>query len=298
MIAPPTASSVFRQVGDLDVLTWPVFDGYPLAALVTTRGGGVSAGAYGTLNLSFMVGDDPGHVLANRRRAAAALDADLADFVFAAQVHGDVAQVVGAADRGRGTLTAADAVPGADVLVTADPGTVLAVLAADCVPIVLYDPRAHVLACAHSGWRGTVARTAAAAVRAMAALGSRPADVIAGVGPAIPATRYQVGAQVAAAATGTFGDQVPAVLEPAGPDQWRFDLWAANRLVLREAGLQDANIHVTDAPTGPGGTGPDPTGRSFFSHRAQQPCGRFAAIARLEPRDQPDRELHHQKEGR
>jgi copper oxidase (laccase) domain-containing protein len=143
-----------------------------------------------------------------------------------------------------------------------------------------------------------VARTAAAAVRAMAALGSRPADVIAGVGPAIPAARYQVGAQVAAAATGTFGDQVPAVLEPAGPDQWRFDLWAANRLVLREAGLQDANIHVTDAPTGPGGTGPDPTGRSFFSHRAQQPCGRFAAIARLAPRDQPDRELHHQKEGR
>jgi copper oxidase (laccase) domain-containing protein len=80
------------------------------------------------------------------------------------------------------------------------------------------------------------------------------------------------------------------VLQPAGGDQWRFDLWAASRLVLRDAGVQDTNIHVTDVPTGPGAAG-----LSFFSHRAQQPCGRFAAIARL---DRPDRKLHHQKEGR
>jgi hypothetical protein len=286
MIAPPSTSSVFRQVGGLDVLTWPVFDAFPLTALVTSRDGGVSAGAYGSLNLSYMVGDAPENVLANRRRAATALDTDLADFVFAAQVHGDVAQVVGAADRGRGALSAAGGVPGADVLVTADPGTVLAVLAADCVPIVLYDPRVHVLACAHSGWRGTVARTAAAAVRAMQSLGSRPADVVAAVGPAIPAARYQVGAQVAEAATETFGDQAPEVLQPAGEGQWRFDLWAANRLVLRDAGVQDTNIHVTDVPTGPDSSSTNPAGRSFFSHRAQQPCGRFAAIARL---DRPGR---------
>jgi len=91
--------------------------------------------------------------------------------------------------------------------------------------------------------------------------------------------------EVAEAATGTFGDQAPSVLEPVSDGQWRFDLWAANRLVLREAGLADANIHVTDVPTGD----------QFFSHRAQQPCGRFAAIARL---DRPDRTPHHQKEGR
>jgi polyphenol oxidase len=282
MIAPPRTSSVFRQVGGLDVLTWPVFDAFPLTALVTTCAGGVSAGAYASLNLSFMVGDDPENVLANRRRVAAALDADLADFVFAAQVHGDVARVVGPADRGRGALSAAGAVPGADVLVTADPGTVLAVLAADCVPIVLYDPRAQVLACAHSGWRGTVARTAAAAVRAMRSLGAHPADVVAAVGPAIPAGCYQVGAEVAEAATATFGDRAPEVLQPVGQadgqDQWRFDLWAANRLVLRDAGVADANIYVTDAATGPA------SGR-FFSHRARQPCGRFAAVARLDRKE-------------
>jgi hypothetical protein len=286
MIVPSTASSTFRRLCGLDVLTWPVFDAVPLDTFVTTRAGGVSPGAYGGLNLSLNVGDDPGHVLENRRRAAAALDADLADFVFAAQVHGNVAQIVGAADRGRGTVTAADAVPGADVLVTADPGTVLAVLAADCVPIVLYEPVAHVLACAHAGWRGTVARAAASAVTAMASLGADPAVIIAGVGPA-----------VAEAAAQAFPDQLAEVLQPAGPEhpgQWQFDLWAANRLVLRDAGLPDASIHITDVPTGPPRTAlpgptdlsgpadlPGPRDLSFFSHRAEQPCGRFAAIARL-----------------
>jgi hypothetical protein len=272
MTVPSTASSVFRQVSGLDVLTWPVFDAFPLDAVVTTRAGGVSAGAYAGLNLSLNVGDDPDHVLANRRRAAAALDADPADFVFAAQVHGNVAQIVGPADRGRGTVAAADAIPGADVLVTAEPGPVLAVLAADCVPIVLYDPRAHVLACVHAGWRGTVARAAASAVAAMESLGAHPAGMVAGIGPG--AFPYQVSAEVADAATATFGDRAAEVLEPVGPGQWRFALWAANRIVLRDAGVPDANIHLTDAPTGP-----PPT--PFFSHRAEQPCGRFAAIARL-----------------
>jgi YfiH family protein len=281
MTAPPTAdSSVFRQVRGLDVLTWPVFDAFPVDAFVTTRAGGVSVGAYAALNLSLKVGDDPAHVLENRRRAAAALDADPADFVFAAQVHGSVAQVVGAADRGRGTVTAADALPGADVLVTADPGTVLAVLAADCVPIVLYDPVAQVLACAHAGWRGTVARAAASAVAAMESLGAHPADIVAGVGPA--AWPYQVSAEVAGAVTAAFGDQAAGLLEPVSPGQWRFGLWAANRMVLRDAGVPDDNIHITDVPTG---AAPSP----FFSHRAEQPSGRFAAIARLSRLDRPYR---------
>jgi YfiH family protein len=278
MTVPSTASSVFRQVHGLDVLTWPVFDAFPLDAVVTTRAGGVSAGAYGTLNLSLMVGDDPAHVLENRRRAAAALDASPADLVFAAQVHGNLAQVVGTADRGRGTVHAADAIPGSDVLVTAEPGPILAVLAADCVPIVLYDPVAHILACAHAGWRGTVARAAASAVAAMESLGAHPGDIVAGVGPA--AYPYQVSAEVADAATEAFGDRAAEVLEPVSPGQWRFALWTANRIVLREAGVPEANIHLTDVPTGPPST-------PFFSHRAEQPCGRFAAIARL-----------HQKESR
>ena len=254
----------------------------------------MSAGSYATLNLSFAVGDEAANVRENRRRAAAALGADLADFVFAAQVHGSRAEVVSAAERGRGTLAVGDAAGPADALVTATPGTVLAILVADCVPIVLYDPAAHVLACVHAGWRGTVARTAQAALAAMCSLGTRPPDVIAGIGPSAAVASYQVGEEVAAAARDAFGEkaagaaqddsgqQAQALLCPAptgGPGQWLFDLPAANRHILRAAGVPDGQIHVAATPTGP-----DPG--LFFSHRAERPCGRFALAARLEPREQ------------
>ena len=284
MTAPAaSAAAGLRQRAGLPVLTWPAFDPLPVEAIVTTRHGGVSAGSYATLNLSFAVGDEAANVRENRRRAAAALGADPADFVFAAQVHGSRAEVVSAADRGRGTLAAGDAVGPADALVTATPGTVLAILVADCVPIVLYDPAAHVLACVHAGWRGTVARTAQAALAAMCSLGTRPEDVIAGIGPSVAAGSYQVGEEVAAAARDAFGQQAPgpAAARPptGGPGQWLFDLPAANRHVLRAAGVPDGQIHVTATPTGP-----DPG--LFFSHRAERPCGRFALAARLEPREQ------------
>jgi len=295
MTAPAaSAAAGLRQRAGLPVLTWPALDPLPVEAIVTTRHGGVSAGGYATLNLSFAVGDEAANVRENRRRAAAALGAAPADFVFAAQVHGRRAEVVSAADRGRGTLAAGDAAGPADALVTATPGTVLAILVADCVPIVLYDPAAHVLACVHAGWRGTVARTAQAALAAMCSLGTRPRDVIAGIGPSVAAGSYQVGEEVAGAARDAFGEeaagaaqddsgqQAQALLCPAptgGPGQWLFDLPAANRHILRAAGVPDGQIHVAATPTGP-----DPG--LFFSHRAERPCGRFAMAARLEPREQ------------
>ncbi len=283
MTAPAaTTAAGLRQRAGLPVLAWPALDPLPVEAMVTTRHGGVSAGGYATLNLSFAVGDEAANVRENRRRAAAALGAGPADFVFAAQVHGSRAEVVSVADRGRGTLAAGDAAGPADALVTATPGTVLAILVADCVPIILYDPAAHVLACVHAGWRGTVARTAHSALAAMCSLGTRPRDVIAGIGPSVAAGSYQVGEEVAGAARDAFGQRAQALLRPAvtgGPGRWLFDLPAANRHVLRAAGVPDGQIHVAATPTGP-----DPG--LFFSHRAERPCGRFALAARLEPREQ------------
>ena len=108
--------------------------------IVTTRQGGVSAGAYGTLNLGLHVGDAPASVLENRRRVARALGAPPSDFVFCEQTHGREVTVVSAADRGRGTLRREDAIAHTDALVTRDEGTVLVVMVADCVPIVLHGP--------------------------------------------------------------------------------------------------------------------------------------------------------------
>jgi hypothetical protein len=185
--------------------------------------------------------------------------------------------VVSAADRGRGTLSTSDAIEDADALVTGDPGTVLATIVGDCVPVVLYDPVAHVLACVHAGWRGTVARIGQAALGVMSSLGSRPTDVLAGVGPAIAPDRYQVGAEVAAEVRRCLGDEAGEFLRDDGQGKWLLDLWGANTRILAQAGVPGRQIHVAPVATGPG---PD----QFFSDRTARPCGRFALVARLKPR--------------
>ena len=317
--SPP--STVFRAVGGLQLLTWQALEASGADAAVTARSGGVSSGPYATLNLSLSVGDDPASVLENRRRLAAGFGASPEDFVFARQVHGAGVRVVGATDRGSGAFCLDDAIADADALVTGTPGVVLAILTADCVPIVLHDPVAGVLACVHAGWRGTVAGVSAAALAAMQALGSRPSDVIAGIGPAIAAARYQVGPDVHQAVTQAFGPAAAAFIRPDAqpgpppgraptpprrapdapdsPDRWLLDLWAANRHALVEAGVPAPQIHTTSLPTGP--TAPTtPTDRAtptdpsippslmepsgpgyFFSDRTARPCGRLALIARL-----------------
>jgi YfiH family protein len=280
---PPSGARIHARAG-LDVLSWPALEEGGLDAVVTTRRGGVSSGPYASLNLGLHVGDDADLVLENRRRAAVALGAAPGDVVWAAQPHGQVAAVVTAADRGRGARTGPGAgagagrlaVPDADALVTADPAPVLAILVADCVPIVLYDPVAQVLACVHAGWRGTVARVTDAALAAMASLGARPADVRAGLGPAIGPDRYQVGDDVAGPAREALGGDADQVLRPDGTGRWRLDLPGANALLLAAAGVPAGQIYPAAERTG--GDGP------FFSHRDQQPGGRFALLARLQPR--------------
>ena len=231
-------------------------------AAVTARSGGVSSGPYATLNLSLSVGDDPGCVLENRRRLAAGFGASPEDFVFARQVHGAGVRVVGAADRGSGTFCLDDAIADADALVTESPGVVLAILTADCVPIVLHDPVAGVLACVHAGWRGTVAGVTAAALAAMQALGARPSDVIAGIGPAVAAARYQVGADVHRAVPRPSAPPPPSSVRTrapdAGPDRWLLDLWAANRHALVEAGVPAPRSTRPPSPLAPPPTPPPP----------------------------------------
>jgi polyphenol oxidase len=280
MTVPATAQAAapvtsLHHAGGLELLTWAAFGGLCADAFVTARPGGVSAGPYESLNLGLSVGDDPAAVMENRRRLAAAIGADLGNFVFTRQVHGAGVRVVTAADAGTGALATDERVPEGDVLVTAQQSVVLAILTADCVPVVLLDPVARVLACVHAGWRGTVARACAAAVDAMTGLGAAPGRIVAGIGPAIAAARYQVGDEVAAAAGEAFGlDAARRVVRRDGTGRWLFDLPAANRLVLLESGVAGENVHVTQYATGTG---------EFFSDRSARPCGRLALVARLRP---------------
>jgi YfiH family protein len=211
----------------------------------------------------------------NRSRAAGAVGLGLDQLVFAEQVHGCGVSRVGLDERGRGSRAPDDALADTDVLVTTDPEVGLVVMVADCVPIVAVDPVARVLAAVHAGWRGTTGGVVEAAVDHMVELGARPERLVVGVGPAIAADRYQVGDEVAAAVREHFGAESEAahLVAADGHGRWLVDLWAANVVALRRAGVPAADIHVADV-----GTGGD-----FFSHRGANPCGRFAAIARLRP---------------
>ena len=152
------------------------------------------------------------------------------------------------------------------------------------------------LACVHAGWRGTVAGVTGAALHAMQALGARPERIQAAIGPAVAADRYQVGPEVAAAARAVLRrepgwDHAPGRSRrfTGGTGRWLFDLPAANRRVIRESGVPDGQIHGSGLSTAsrvPDSRGMNSHGPElFFSDRAARPCGRFAAVARLRPRE-------------
>lgn len=151
----------------------------------TDRWGGVSAVPYEELNLGGAVGDDPAAVLANRERVATGLGLDPARVVWMNQVHGAGVAVV---DGPWGT----DPVPSVDALVTDRPGLALAVLTADCVPVLLADPVAGVVAAAHAGRPGMVAGVVPATVARMTELGARPERIVARTGPAVCGRCYEV----------------------------------------------------------------------------------------------------------
>lgn len=182
----------------------------------TDRWGGVSAAPYEALNLGGAVGDDPGAVGANRELAAKSLGVDPARVVWMNQVHGADAAVVDAPWGDR-------PVPETDAIVTVRRGLALAVLTADCVPVLLADPVAGVVAAAHAGRPGMTAGIVPAAVRAMTGLGADPARIVARTGPAVCGRCYEVpeamrdevaAAEPAAHATTSWG--TPAVDVAAG----------------------------------------------------------------------------------
>jgi YfiH family protein len=232
---------------------------------IFTRQGGVSAAPWGSLNLGGNVGDDPLAVRENHRRMYAALAVDGSRACTVWQVHSaDVVYASGPVP-GRRWLAAADG------LITDQPGTPLAMRFADCTPILAYDPRHGAIGMAHAGWRGTVQGMAAALVRAMtAAFGSRPADLIAGIGPSIGPAQYQVGDEVVAAVGSYFGSSDGLIARNPDDGTAYLDLWAANQRDLERAGV--AQIEIAGLSTAE-------TPQDFYSHRAEKGrTGRFGAV--------------------
>jgi polyphenol oxidase len=252
-----------------------------VAALVTTRHGGVSAGPFATLNLGGKTKDDPLHVRENRTRVAALVHKDAKQLAFAKQVHGaNIALVPSGFDGG--------AFDDVDALITNAPQTPLVILTADCAAIFLFDPVHNALGIAHAGWRGTVADIAAHTARRMhGAFDTWPRDLIACIGPSIGPCCYEVGEEVIAAVEESmpdFADEVLVEPDMASAGSFRasvneghkhFDLWRANELMLAEIGIREQNIEIARLCT---------ACRTdlFYSHRAEQGVtGRFSGLLML-----------------
>lgn len=241
--------------------------GEGLIQAIFTRRGGVSPEPWASLNLGSTVGDDLERVRENRRRVLATVGCAPASVYDVWQVHG-VNVVIAEAPR------PAD-VPHikADVILTDKPGVTVMMRFADCVPILLHDPVQKVVGIAHAGWMGTVKGAVRFAVEALQQrFGSKLKDIRAGIGPSIGPDHYEVGPEVVEQVRQTFQENSTILLsKDAG--RMKFDLWAANRLLLNQAGVNQVELaglctacHTED----------------WYSHRGEKGrTGRFGAIIAL-----------------
>jgi len=290
-----------RQVRGLRILEAPQFA--KLNWLVhgfSTRTGGASElesdldGRKRTekvLNLGFSEWDTRERVLENRRNFFAALNASAMRQIAMRQIHSDIVRVANSADAESPVQTAK-----ADALITNEPGLLLTVQVADCVPILLADKKRHAVAAIHSGWRGTLQRIAEKTLgRMQMEFGTRPEDVLAALGPGIGQCCFEVGPEVATEYAAKFpdapewfqgpfdslarGDNDPNWLpwltmrppghQPPSP-RVHLDLIAANRSILSAAGVPVGNIVFSGLCT---------ACRTdlFFSFRRERVTGRMMA---------------------
>jgi polyphenol oxidase len=250
-------------------------------------------------NLGFTDWDSRDRVLENREKFFASLGAAKMRVVGLRQIHADIIHVVGAAEIPQNVQA-----PKGDALITREPGVLLIVQTADCLPILLADTRNRAIAAIHSGWRGTAQRIAEKTLgRMQMEFGTRPQDVIAALGPGIGGCCYQVGHEVVkefAAKfpnardwfTGPFdalenGDSDPnwlpwLTMRPPGhappPPRVQLDLIAANRAILVSSGIAPEKIHSSGFCT-------SCRGDLFFSYRRERRTGRMLAAIGIRRKD-------------
>ncbi len=250
------------RTGGIPMLKFPLLN---LAGIAehgfTTREGGVSQGIFSSLNLSYTRGDEKAAVDENFHRAAVSLHAEISDFVLTDQTHTANVRTVTRADCGKGITVNRDYTD-TDGLVTNEPGIVLAAFFADCVPLFFADPVRRAVGVSHSGWRGTIARMGRQTIRVMQeAYGSRPQDIICAIGPSVCQTCYEVSGDVAERFMEEFPGEGRKLCYPSAPGKFQLNLWKANEIVLRDAGILKEHLAVTNICTccNPG---------LLFSHRA------------------------------
>ena len=203
----------------------------------TSKSGGLSCGEVKGLNLGFRVGDDPTAVEGNYRLICKDFGLDYEKITAAKQIHSAKIEIINNENVGFGVSNLSKTFE-ADGLVTNLKNVPLTVFYADCVPILLADANAGVVAAVHSGWRGTVQNIAGQAVEVMCReFGATPKNIKAAIGPSIGPCCFETGEEVAV----LFDEDLR---EELANGKFKVDLWQACRRLLQKAGLADENIDV------------------------------------------------------
>jgi YfiH family protein len=230
------------------------------------RKGGVSAGDFGALNVSYSAGDDPEAVRENRRLVAETMG--VGPLVVLKQVHSNRVVTVEKSALPDGTIEA-------DALVTKDAGIALGVLTADCAPILFADPEAGVIGAAHAGWKGAANDISLNTIKAMVDLGADPKKILVTVGPTISGANYEVGPDFMAEFLALQPGAESCFATPKGKRE-HFDLgrFLIDQLASQGLGAVDRLADCTYAEP-----------ERYFSHRfathRQTPTGRQISVIGL-----------------
>ena len=216
----------------------------------STRLGGVSQGCYESMNLSFTRGDREEDVRENFRRIADAIGVKCEDMVFSQQTHTTNVRAVTEQDRGMGMVRPLE-YQDVDGLVTNVPGLCLVTFYADCVPLFFVDSVKRVIGLSHSGWRGTVGKIGRRTVELMEnEYGCHPEDIYAAVGPSICQDCYEVSEEVIEQFRKNFREgEWDDLFYQKENGKYQLNLWKANESVLKEAGICEDHIAVTNVCT-------------------------------------------------
>jgi YfiH family protein len=261
------------KLHDLDIVRIPAWEKYKwLRQGFSTRSNGTSS-VYGgsTLNLGWTKEDDPSAVAENRRRFVDAIDGQpSATLVTLRQVHSATVRLIKEGDGAlQGKLQTAEgkAVLEGDGLITSQPGVLLAVGTADCVPVLVVDVEKRIVAAFHAGWRGTAGQIVEQGIAAMQEkYGTRVEDLMTAVGPSIGACCYTVGEEVRDAFSQRF--QYADRLFNQREGHTCLDLWEANRQQLLNVGLTNQQIAIVGECTAC--TRDESSNLRYFSHRGER----------------------------
>ena len=213
----------------------------------------------GTFNLALHVGDDVEKVLRNRKAFAEAVGVDAERFTTCQQVHGSKVILVTEELVGSGAVNFADTIADTDALITNLPDVPLMLFYADCVPVLFADLESGAIGLAHAGWRGTVANIGVKTLAAMGeAFGTKPQDVLVGIGPSIGACCYEVDDFVRDQAQG-----YEEFFASKGGGKYQLDLWGMNARQLVQVGVPAENIMISGVCT-------NDNVELFCSYRAEQ----------------------------